>query len=309
MINTTARDRLVRRRTGVSPVSANVARRSRGYVLIVVLFLIALAAVTVAGICRMSLEKAVRAGRAEADLQRRWTAISCQAVLLPRAEDLFLHTANAPSEVRRAIVLNGRPVTLVFGDEQAKANVNLLYAQAGTAATERELRTVVGASGGFIPVELRPIPGAGLSFGSADANDDDPRALESFDQLLPTASPAGLTNTRGRRWPLASRLTCWGDGSLNVRRAPDEAVRAVLARHLTGAEISRLLDARAKDAAATSADLLDALDLSAARRAPVEDLLTEQSFCHSLWVIIDSHQRVDYDLAVTEGAATTRFTW
>ena len=60
----------------------------RGYVLLLVLFVLALAAAAMAGVCRMSLEKAVQAGRAEADLRRRWAVVSCRAVLLPKAEDL-----------------------------------------------------------------------------------------------------------------------------------------------------------------------------------------------------------------------------
>ena len=39
----------------------------------------------------------------------------------------------------------------------------------------------------------------------------------------------------------ASVLTCWGDGSLNFRRASDEAVRAVVGRHATAAQANRLI--------------------------------------------------------------------
>ena len=57
-------------------------------------------------------------------------------------------------------------------------------------------------------------------------------------------------------------------------------------------------------------ELLDALALPAARREAVEDLLTSESACHSLWIISDSGDRNGYDLAITEGeAAVIMFNW
>src|SRR3954469_11264965 len=111
--------------------SANpsVRPRRRGYALLMVLLVLALAAAALAGVCRLSLEKAVRASRAAEDLQRRWGVITCRSVLLPRAEDvLSAAQADGPTaETRREIRLGDLSFTLVFGDEQAKANVNLLY--------------------------------------------------------------------------------------------------------------------------------------------------------------------------------------
>src|SRR5665213_644488 len=243
-----------------------VSSSRRGYVLLLALFVLALAAAAMAGVCRMSLEKAVQAGRAEADLRRRWAVISCRAVLLPKAEDILRGGTNSVAEVRRSVRLNGHSITLVFGDEQAKANVNMLYAQSGLSGAEHEVRAIVATAGGGVPVELRPIPGRGKSFGTPDAADDDPPAFESFAQVLGQTSPQQLLAIRRTASSLTSSMTCWGDGSLNLRRASNESVRAILAGHLAAGEISRLLHAREKNPKAQIEEFLDGLDMPPARR-------------------------------------------
>jgi hypothetical protein len=284
--------------------------RRRGYVLLLVLFVVALAAAAMAGICRMCLEKAVHASRAEAELHRRWAVITCRSVLINKAEAMLSKERDSISEVRRDIRLGGSAYTLIFGDEQAKANVNLLYAQSGLAGAEREVRSIVQASGAAMPVELRPIPGRGKTFGSPDADENEPLAFEGFGQVFGRTPPQILVAGRGAAPSAVAGVTCWGDGSLNLRRASDEAVRAVLARHLPAGEISRLLAFRAKNPKLEDSELLDALALPAARREAVEDLLTSESACHSLWIISDSGDRNGYDLAITEGeAAVIMFNW
>jgi type II secretory pathway component PulK len=285
-------------------------RHRHGYVLLLVLFVVALAATAMASVCRMSLEKAVHAGRAEADLRRRWAVISCRSVLLPKAEAIIARSKEPGAQVQREVRLNGQPLTFVFADEQAKANVNLLFAQGGMAGAEREVRSIVEAAGAPVTVELRPIPGRGKSFGTPDAKDDDPPAFEGLGQVFGRAEPRTLLAARGAASPVVAGLTCWGDGSLNLRRASAEAVRAVLSRRLAAGEIARFLEMRAKNPKLESSDLLDALNLSEARRDAVDDLLTGESSCHSLWIVSATGERYWYDLAVSDGGGeATLFNW
>jgi type II secretory pathway component PulK len=276
------------------PFLHNRHRRRRGYALLLVLFVLAIAAAAMAGIGRLSFEKSLRASRAESDLRRRWAVLTARSVLLPKA-DAILTRADAPvSQVRSTILLNGRPLTLIFGDEQAKANINLLYARLGLAGAEREVRAIVAGANAAVPVELRPVPGVGKSFGTPDADDEDPLAFESFGQMFGPSPPQALH-------PVAADLTCWGDGVLNLNRASDRAVRAALSGRLAAAEITRLLDFRAKNPDLDGSDLLDLLKLSERRREAVDDLLAGESSCHSLWTISDSGNRKWYDLAISQG--------
>ncbi len=273
---------------------------------------LAIAGAVLAGVCRMSLEQALFAERAQADLQRRWGVLSCQSVLLPKAE-AALSAGAAVSTARCDLHLGGQLFSLVFGDEQAKANVNLLYRDAGLATAETRVREIAALSS--LRVELRPLPdglqssnfsrkpAGGAAMGDTADTPELSRVFEAFGQVFVGARPADLVEARGNVPPVTAALTCWGDGSLSFRRASPEAVRAVCAACLTSAEISRLLDLRAKNPAADSSDLLDQLKLSEKTRSAADDLLADDSSCRSLWIISRSPERNWYDLAVSDGSA------
>lgn len=265
-----------------------------------VLTVLAIAAAALAGICRMSLERAVRASRAEEDLQRRWAVATCRSVLLPRAEAVLASAAEPGPEVRRDIRLGGQSFTLVFGDEQAKANVNRLYRAGGLAEAERAARTLAGGTEG-VAVELRPLAVRAQS--KDDAAEDPPPAFESFGQVFLHAPASALIERSGTSQPPAAVLTCWGDGSLNFRRARVEALREACARHANGAQVGRLLEIRSKRPNIDASEALDQLTLTDRAREALDELLVDESACHSLWIISRSDRRSWYDLAVADGSA------
>jgi hypothetical protein len=287
--------------------------RRRGYVLLIVLLVLAIAGAVLAGVCRMSLERALFAERAQADLQRRWGVVTCQSVLLPKTEGALLAAGTPSSEARRDLHLGGQLFSLVFGDEQAKANVNMLFRDGGLAGAERRVREVAAYS--YLRIELRPLPdvadfpgtrakpGAGARGGEAADPAELPRVFEAFGQVFVGARPADLVEAHGSATAVTATLTCWGDGSLSFRRASPEAVRAVCAAYVSSAEISRLLDLRAKDQTAESSDLLDRLKLSEKSRDALDQLIVDDSSCRSLWIISRSAERNWYDLAVSDESA------
>lgn len=301
--------------TRLSPLPHVVTRRPRrsgGYVLLMVLLVLTISAAAAAGVCRMSLDKALRAARAEDDLQRRWGALSCRTTLLPKAERV-LTAAEQPgskpsAEARLQLPLGRQTFTLIFGDEQAKANVNALYYQGGLAGTERAVRELTAASGSPAPVELRPSAGGA----AADPEDREP-VFESFGQVFGGAPPAALLAGRPGRPAPASQLTCWSDGPLNFRRASRDALVQVCRPHVGRGRVEQLLKAR--DETFPDVDLagaLDSLGLNQKQQAALEDLLVDDSVCYSLWVISRDGGREWYDLAV-DGAAgeadRVYFTW
>src|SRR5688572_2863728 len=86
------------------------------YVLPLTLLLLAVAAASLAGVCRASFQKAVQAANAHDDLQRRWAVTSCRKALLPKASRVLAALGPASgslSEVRLDLVLGGLPVELV----------------------------------------------------------------------------------------------------------------------------------------------------------------------------------------------------
>jgi hypothetical protein len=61
-----------------------------GYVLLMTIVLIAIAALILAGISRQSLLLALKALNAEEDLQRRWGAASCRQAVLMHVKDILI---------------------------------------------------------------------------------------------------------------------------------------------------------------------------------------------------------------------------
>ena len=201
--------------------------------------------------------------------------------------------------------------SLVFGDEQAKANINALYRDAGLAGAERHAREIAAST--HARVELRSLPDspdvqtAAIPGGSAAANTGDvpelPRLFVAFGQVFPRCRPADLIEAHETSRSISASLTCWGDGTLNLHRASPQAVQAALAGHISSIQISRLLDLRAKHPTVESSDLLDALKLTEKSRDVLDGLLVNDSSCHSLWIVSRLADRNWYDLAVSDESA------
>ena len=297
----------------------------RGYVLPLTLLLLAVAAAALAGVCRASFEKAVQAAGAREDLQRRWAVTSCRAALLPKAARVLesARAASEPSpEVRLHLTLGGSPVELVFGDEQAKANVDVLYRSGGRAGAERAVRELTAAGGAEVRVRLAPaapLPSAGEdAVERPEDSEEVPRHFESWSQVLGDTPPAALIAPRGATGSSAvAELTCWGDGTLNYRTASAAALRHACPKSLGGAGAARLVALRTKEPDLELWEALERLELSEEQLGEAEERLTEESSCYSLWIVARAGRRTWYDLSIADGssgddeggAAAATFAW
>lgn len=305
------------------PFTRARAGRQRAYVLPLTLLLLTVAAASLAGVCRASFEKAVQAAAAREGLQRNWAITTCRAALLPRAERVIAGAASsetAPaSEVRLHVTLGGMPLDLVFGDEQAKVNVNVLYRDGGRAGAERAVRELTLAAGADVRVALKP--GAQLAEpGSVEAlqrDDDGERAFENFSQVFEPVSPRALVFPGGAAERSAvAQLTCWGDGTLNFRRASVAALKRACPRSLGATGAARLVAIRQKEPDLEIWEVLEQLELSEEQQAEAEARLTDESSCHSLWIVARAAGRSWYDFSISDagtgdpgGGATATFSW
>ena len=268
----------------------------RGYVLILTLVVLTIAGTLLAAACRASLQKAMLAARAERELQLRWGAISCRAILLPQAEKVFDEQPAAAATVSREIRLGRERFALVFGDEQSKANVNLLW-RGNHAEVERQVRALTQASGLSLPVELRP-----SAMEIEDTTTDElPAAFSAFGQIFSDNSPEKLIGNGNGSPSALENITCWGDGALNFTRASRAALAAVCGRYIGGADIEKLLKIRAEQPEAGYSDALAELNLSTRNRSAIEDLLTDSSTCFSLTIIAGTGEDRRYELGVLDG--------
>jgi type II secretory pathway component PulK len=310
-------------------------------VLVLTLVILALAVTVTAGVCRSSLAKAERSVRAANDLQRRWAAVSCKRAFLPNAE-----TVLAAAEATRGqslvscqarLTLGGQTIDLVFADETAKLNVNDVVRRRGKAQAEASVAALVREGGTSIRTRLlagkpqaavaRPakrVPGRAAPEPPpdpqpADDNDEpDARPLQSFGQVFPDSGPAalfghaGLFGQAARPGPAAA-VTCWGDGRLHFRRAPDAVLARACVPPLTAAQAGRLVRLRRQSPAAAVEDVLTPLKLSDDDQATLEDRLGDESNCYSLWMVATDGKRSWYLLAVDDRSEETAqdltFSW
>jgi hypothetical protein len=279
-----------------------IRNRRQGFVLLMVLVLLAVMAAVLAGLCRQSLQNALAAASDAADLQRRWGVLSCQATLLPHAELLLAQAEAAQRQPVRSVDLDfqlgGEDFAVRVADEQAKLNLNFLYDSRGRTNAEAAARAAARQAGDRVAVNFHPLDVA-------------PR-LVSFGQIFSGpgegASPLDIRAA-------GTDVTCWGNGKLNWHRASAAAISGQCEPLGVGAA-NRLLALQSVNPPPGIADLLGDPQIAQGQQSNLlVQLLAEQSTCHSIWIV--SHAQsgpVSYDLAVldqsgTGPARTMRFSW
>lgn len=275
--------------------SVRPCRRIDGYALLLTLLLLVVVTAAAATLCRSSLRASLRAIEAQDELRQRWGATSAQAVLLPKAEDLLSRQGSAKPSLDLSIRLNDQRWRFVISDEQAKVNANSLYRKRGIAQADVSVRALAAQTQSPIHVDLRPRP-----MRDPDESDEDPPpAFIALDQVI-SAPPRSLLARRGPQPAIADLLTCWGDGSVNVRRAPRVVLEQVCRPYLSALQISRLIEWRAGGADSQDDlwDEIDRMNIGPAANDALEDLLTDRSTCHTLWTVCPSGKATRYRLAV-----------
>jgi hypothetical protein len=270
------------------------------------LVLVLLAGAAMVGLAQRSLLGALEAKSAEQELQRRWAVASLRAAMLGRLETV-LDSAEADdaqrgrarfeplSRRRLTVELAGRRYHLVVTDEQAKLNANTLLRSRTRGETVSVLRNLVGRTGPGATVRVRPTRGAKAVFG--------------YGQLFEGVPPARLVG-EGRRNGLAARVTCWGDGKVNLRRASDAVIRQAIRREVGPRVVRLLLEYRRNHPGDGLDRLLRRIDkLGDEDRRTLQRLLTDKSDCHGLWIVTRAEERQWYTLAISVTSGREVIQW
>lgn len=295
--------------------------KPRGYVLVMTLLLLALAAVALAGVTAESHRRAIEALTAQDNLQQRWGAISCHQALLPLAADILESARNQadkpPSRVNARVLLGGVGFRLVFADEQAKANISLLTQRLNGPLLRETINSLIGPGATFslspspgIPLEESspsppptPTPTPAAKPGPATTQSTETPILQTFftyGQVFGGAAPSMLMG--GDRFGgMADQLTCWGDAKLNVTAASPAAVAAVAATVLEKDEMLRFHRAQEKTPLKKWTDLFKEVNILPDKVALMRKRVTDKSACHSLWVASDGRVKSRYRFAVMSG--------
>lgn len=288
-----------------------------GFALLLTLMLVLVAGVALAGVARTSMVEALDTQEAVEELQRRWAVTSCQSTLLWRAEMLLgdaergeasEQQENDPSErglshppiaeLRVNCRLAGIDYELVFTDEQSKLNPDAMMDWASPEEVRSAVTGVIDVMGPTDAASLRVKLRAMATDAVSEDEMDGPLTVGGYGQVFGDASPRMLIGNQPEGG--AARLvTCWGDGKLNIRRAPAPVVKLVCEPALGGRGVGALLAARDHDPYRDMALILAELDeIDIEQKAVLESLLTDQSACHGLWVIARGPTRSWYSLAV-----------
>jgi len=267
-----------------SPLAAR--RRRHGFVLVMTLVLIATAGVMLVGMARQSLLLAMEAVDAQDALQRRWAIISAETVVLQEAPHLFgaserkLIESGAdieifPRSLSASFTLGGEMFELILSDEDAKLNLNTYYRRREKQRTAVMIREMAGIES-QLKVHLRPY--------RVGQNEPQLPAFDSWGQVF-SLEDRQIEGAVGQRLILATeQLTCWGAGQLNIRRATDKSIEELCRIVVTGSVTQRLLEARREDPALSLHAMLPQLELRDRELRALEELLSDQSTCYSLWM-------------------------
>ena len=272
-------------------------RRQPGFVLLLVLVLLATAAALLALVARQTSRRALEAGARTRDVQRRWAVRGLEALCFARAEAILTGAAREgeppPAAARVTVTLGGTPFDVVVADEQAKANVNRLAAEGGG---ERIIEAASALSEGrwVLQVVLRPVEM------KTDEIRTPPMRFASLEQVFSAAGPADLLGAGPDRPGPVQRLTCWGNGRVNLARAAPAVLRTALGDVLTEYDLFRLAALRDETPGGNVKEILGQLGLEDKVRAEAERRLTDSSACYSVWITAREKTRAWHRLGVRQ---------
>lgn len=270
--------------------------RRGGFALVLVLAVLALCALMVTGLARSSLQEALDAVRREEELRCRWALRSLERAVLHRGEEILagLETARegerpvpAPAVWRAGIVLAGSEFDITLGDENAKINVNEALS---LSSKDRAVPVIQELASGSVRLRMKAFEASSSKRGT----------LRSWGQLFDLAGLGSDQEAASQVAAATGKLTCWGDGRLNIRRASDESLQA-LCRLATDRSLPRrLLSLRKQKPNWSVSQLMQALRLPLRERGELLSVLTDRSRCHSLWIRELSQRRERYTLFVRD---------
>lgn len=281
-----------------------------GFVLVMILALIVLAALLLTSLAGKSIRLANSARETEHLLQCKWLALSGERSILQSAANLFsnMNFEDFPNDdrCRRGPTLSatlnlGRySVDLVVADEQSKVNLNHLQNTSGSTTVRSAVIDALDCAPRPHPViDLRP-------YRVARDKENAITAYASWSQVF------GLSDFRPKEalgvLHTSRCLTLWGDGRINIRRAHDEDLRRALSKVLGSREVEQLIQMRRELEEDRELEeeveeieltkMVDQLELNEQQRQQILTVITDKSNCFSLWTVIRAGSREYYQLGI-----------
>lgn len=273
-----------------------------GFILVMTLMLLAIMAVVLAAAARSSMGLAVSAVHARQELQRKWGNYSIRHAALQLAPSLLEETEEDLGEpvgqIHTRFGLNGHTYAITVSDEQAKVNINALLRHKGRDAARTFTRDQISESMRSSEIVL-PTGNRVLEASHEKESVTPDRRIVSINHLLPGFSPDPITGQEA--YPFTT-LTCWGDGRINITRAPDELVKVLSSPLLGDIQISRLRDAFATHGDHALDKALAGIGMEDEAIPAVMERLSVDSNCYSVWIHVSNSSRNWHELNVIESS-------
>ena len=291
----------------VSRYSLHRRKPRPGYVLMTVIAVSILVITCLSLLARQSLRMGLKAADQERMLQKRWGSLSLQRTLLANAERVFQQHEEKNERqgndttpvIRSNLVLGDVTFDLLLADEDAKLPLNTLYHHVGLKKTEDSISRIAGS---HVTPATRLIPAVEpmqisrekrrVSVSDDEKNEiakDVPDAFRSWGEVFDLATLGRTARSPTSLQSSTTKLTCWGSGQLNFRRASDEAILALARIVVQDGKARRVLQRYRSSPTASLPTLLLSEVSDQQKQAQVQTIFSENSTNFSIW--IDAHSR------------------
>lgn len=265
----------------------------RGFVLLIVLVLIAVTGLYAVGTARTSMVVVLENAARQDDLQQCWARESLKSVVLRNAPRILMPPGQAtevPTSLSHVVTLGGTAYHVIVADEDAKLPVNTVRRMLDPEAAARVVESACTGA------QLREHDDRQASIGSWE------EALK-FNQGTP--GPVVLADA-------TSKVTLWGSGRINVNRARPEVVAAAMT-DVFGSQIADgLLGIIGRGRVRSVEDLATQLALNLEQRLKMEQLVGTSSDAYSLWILPAGGSKADLHVVERlsqQQGGTASFLW
>ncbi len=284
--------------------------KRRGFVLIMVLVLLAVIGLLLTGVARHSLRLTAEAASAQDDLQQRWGLVSLRRTLALRAGTLQTQRMaeclaekqpyESPFPWKSKVELGQQSFEFTVDVEDRKLNLNRLSALRGNASLQEALAALSTLS--FASV-LRPTQ-------VSDAHFFGEASYDSWGQVFDFTRIPGERPLDAVLQQVSPKLTLWGNGRLSFRDAPAQVLQTACGNRVSGTTMASLETLR-QDLTLDLQAVLDQSKASASERRELEHWLTDEISTYSLHIQSSPRPRPLHQLAIVQQGRVTRnhFAW
>lgn len=252
----------------------NRIRSKNGFVLLIVLAVLVIAATVLASAARRASEQSLRASLATDRLQYKWARLSLGNAFASQAQELLESAEREPHEpsasAETVVSFGDTRFRIMVGDEQAKANVNHMAEIKKRNSLRKSLQNIIESDGFELHEWL-------------------PDTFTCYEELFDLESIEKLPEVR---------LSVLPARKINYKTASAVVIAEMTEGVLNDTEVQKLLALRMEQPDIDFDQLIMLLALDEKQAEKLESLVTAESSSYSIWIIAEYNTYDRYGLCV-----------